>query len=352
MALSLVLLASVVGLDEPSFGKLCVVIFVHNIFSSLQDVATDALAVDQLPDPERGPANGIMASAKTFGIAVGGAGFSAIAAKFGFATAVHAQVGLLLLIMMAPVFVVERPGDLRIPSIAWRARLSDADLGTSIPTPDRISFDTNAFLSSMASIPRILNLLICLSIFAYKGLFDATSSVFAIQELGWTSVEFAAIMGGPATMLGVAGSLLGGWLCRCIGEVRQMLIALGLVGLSYMMLAISASGWSSKPFVTLCFGVLLFADGLVLVSLFSLSMRMAVKQFAGTIFTLYMAAANLSQSLGSVLAGPLDHMSGNRSTLFLMSGLTVLPPFLLLGILAYTLQRSGLFLEPFRNHES
>ncbi|MCP3695383.1 MAG: MFS transporter, partial [Planctomycetaceae bacterium] len=41
--------------------------FTHNIFASLQDVSTDALAVDILPAKEQGQANGMMWASKLVG---------------------------------------------------------------------------------------------------------------------------------------------------------------------------------------------------------------------------------------------------------------------------------------------
>ena len=46
-------------------------VFVHNIFNSLQDVSVDALAVDLLEESERGRANGFMYGSKSFGIFLG-----------------------------------------------------------------------------------------------------------------------------------------------------------------------------------------------------------------------------------------------------------------------------------------
>ena len=42
-------------------------IFLHNVFNSLQDVSVDALAVDLLPEDERGKANGLMFGSKYLG---------------------------------------------------------------------------------------------------------------------------------------------------------------------------------------------------------------------------------------------------------------------------------------------
>ena len=49
-------------------------LFLHNSAAALQDVAVDALAVDILPEDERGRANSIMWAAKSLGVALGGGG--------------------------------------------------------------------------------------------------------------------------------------------------------------------------------------------------------------------------------------------------------------------------------------
>jgi PAT family beta-lactamase induction signal transducer AmpG len=59
--------------DAATIRYIAWVFFVHNCFASLQDVATDALAVDLLEDDERGRVNGMMWASKLFGIGVGGA---------------------------------------------------------------------------------------------------------------------------------------------------------------------------------------------------------------------------------------------------------------------------------------
>ena len=47
-------------------------LFAHNLFAAIQDVATDGLAVDVLPEHERGRANAVMWAAKGGGSALGG----------------------------------------------------------------------------------------------------------------------------------------------------------------------------------------------------------------------------------------------------------------------------------------
>ena len=63
---------------EATLATLGFIFFIHNCFASLQDVATDAMAIDLLDESERGRVNGFMWASKLFGISVGGAGMATV----------------------------------------------------------------------------------------------------------------------------------------------------------------------------------------------------------------------------------------------------------------------------------
>jgi hypothetical protein len=90
-------------------------LFVHNLFSSLQDVSVDALAVDVLQPDEVAKANGFMFAAKRGGIIIGGAVVGMLVVDFGIKAAIMVQLPLLALIMCLPLFLRERPGDRLFP---------------------------------------------------------------------------------------------------------------------------------------------------------------------------------------------------------------------------------------------
>ena len=90
---------------------LIVVVFVHNIFGSMQDVGVDALAVDLLPENERGRANGFMYGSSYLGTIIGGAGLGLVASRYGLRSAVFIQLCVLASIFLVPLLIRERPGD-------------------------------------------------------------------------------------------------------------------------------------------------------------------------------------------------------------------------------------------------
>ncbi|MBJ08568.1 MAG: hypothetical protein CMB63_00910 [Euryarchaeota archaeon] len=85
-------------------------LFVHNIFASLQDVGTDALAVEILEPNEVAKANGFMFAAKRAGIIVGGAVLGVSVTQIGISGVIAIQLILLSLILLVPLTMVEKPG--------------------------------------------------------------------------------------------------------------------------------------------------------------------------------------------------------------------------------------------------
>ncbi|DAC43753.1 MAG TPA: MFS transporter [Candidatus Thalassarchaeaceae archaeon] len=123
-----------------SIQLVTLLLFVHNLFSSLQDVGVDALAVDVLQPDEVAKANGFMFAAKRAGYILGGAILGIMATKFGIKSAVIIQLPLLVLIMALPLFLREKPGDKLFPwSNARRSSLWSSNEHDSEETEDEES---------------------------------------------------------------------------------------------------------------------------------------------------------------------------------------------------------------------
>ncbi|MFL2956966.1 MAG: MFS transporter [Candidatus Thalassarchaeaceae archaeon] len=103
------------------------ILFIHNIFASLQDVATDALAVEILQPDEVAKVNGFMFAAKRGGIIVGGAVLGVLVSYIDISGVIVAQLVLLLAIISVPLTMVEKPGVKLFPWSVVEAVLSDSD---------------------------------------------------------------------------------------------------------------------------------------------------------------------------------------------------------------------------------
>ncbi|MBA3818798.1 MAG: MFS transporter, partial [Deltaproteobacteria bacterium] len=107
MAVTILVLVAIPDLTA-QIKLLAWMILIHTVFNSLQDVAVDALAVDQLADEERGRANGLMYASKYAGGALGGVGMASVIAATSLQTALLAQTAVLVAIMVVPLVVRER----------------------------------------------------------------------------------------------------------------------------------------------------------------------------------------------------------------------------------------------------
>ena len=116
-----------------SIQLVTILLFIHNLFSSLQDVSVDALAVDILEPDEVATVNGLMFAAKRGGIIFGGAVLGMLVVPFGIKSAIMVQLPLLILIMMLPLYLRERPSNRLFPwskqeevEEAWYAEIEEA----------------------------------------------------------------------------------------------------------------------------------------------------------------------------------------------------------------------------------
>ena len=107
-----------------SIQLVTILLFIHNLFSSLQDVSVDALAVDILEPDEVATVNGLMFASKRGGIIFGGAVLGMLVVPYGIKSAIMVQLPLLVLIMMVPLFLRERPSNKLFP---WSKKSEQVD---------------------------------------------------------------------------------------------------------------------------------------------------------------------------------------------------------------------------------
>ena len=125
----IITMAAFLLVDDPAddLQKLALFFLIHNIFAALQDVSSDALAVDTLSDEELPMANGLMFVFKGFGAMFAVLGLSRIPTIQDFMQPFRCrQIAVLAVIMLVPLFVRERPGDRLFP---WSDESSEASSG-------------------------------------------------------------------------------------------------------------------------------------------------------------------------------------------------------------------------------
>ena len=325
-------IAAMAVIPEPSpertLWPLMALVFVHNIFNSLQDVSVDALAVDLLRDDERGRANGLMYGSKYLGGAVGGAGLSWVMASQGFHGALVVQASMLGVVFLFPLLLKEReedrlfamPGGGTGGQRDWPAMR--AKVGDLLQNLRRAFSVRSAWLGAIF----ILGLSVA------GGILDKLTEAHFVQKLDWTAHEWVSLQGGWAVGVGLCGSILGGFIADRFGAKRT--IALASVGSAWLWLLFAARPdlWTSRPFI---FTVALVGTAFVsvqMVGMFSLAMGLSWPKVAATQFTAYMAMSNLSQTIGHASTGAFWQLFDLRETYVFCAGLLCLVLLLLQGI--------------------
>ena len=331
MALTLLVAALSGSMDsDATLVFLAWVFFVHNCFASLQDVATDALAVDLLEDNERGRVNGFMWGSKLFGIGVGGAGMATVIAFTNLQTAVLLQAGIIIAVLALVIAWQERPGERRFPwSIgSAQAAATTTSLGMLITLTELKRALSNRTTAALVMVAGAYTLT--------EGLYDPLTVEFFVQELGWTADRFARASGTWGTLAELFGAILGGYASDRFG--RRRMAAAGLASMSVVLLTF---GWTvgtwhgpGYPHVLLLpafKGTLAFAT----VSLFSLFMRVSWTRAAATQFTVYMSMSNVGYAIGAKLNAwlPQAGFTPTLTDFYLVAGcLPLIPLVLLIGL--------------------
>ncbi len=302
-----------------------VIVLAINVCASLQDVSVDAMAVDLLPERERGVANGMMYGGSYVGVILGGAMLSTVVGRHGLRSALIVQVLMLAAIMLVPLLLRERSGD-RVFSLGRRPLGDDERGGGS--TRELLANLWRAFARRSPAVGVLLALAMEIGFMTIT----TVATVLLMQKLGWSQEEYGQMIGGFPLVFGLAGSVGGGWIADRIGHRRTVAISTILLGITWLAFAASESSWTSRSFVVTiwCAGELAF--GILSASLFALFMDLSWPRVAATQFTAFMALLNLSRTIGSKLAGPAQEALGFVGTYVACGVLQIAVVVLLLPI--------------------
>lgn len=302
------------------------VVVVHNLFSALQDVATDALAVDLLRPDERGFASGMMWTSKIGGIAIGGAGMSTVLDRLGWRPAIAIPMTLVLLVALLSLLVRERPEESRL---AWpllpalQADSADETLSHQLRgilrqlrhTFRQPAAAALAFLALLAPVPTRMMV--------------TFGPVFTVQQLGWSDTAYSQFAGGPALLAGAAGALIGGWLADHFGRKLVIKVAVGGIMMTFLGFATSAPWWSISAVIIVFFLMGVFFDMTLKMALQAIYMTMTRSRVTASQFTVYMTLGNMGNVIGSAILVPLDALF-DAQMLFVCAALLGIVPLILL----------------------
>ena len=294
-------LSAILLVPDPASNVLLVSIMfcVYNIFTSLQDVSTDALAVDILRPSEIEQVNSYMFTSKSIGGIIGGAGIGSVINILGIKGSIVLQIPILIAIMLVPIFMTERPGEKRFP---W-----SESTGIEIPGANEtqdfkeiIGKIKTAFTIKAAQLGILLSLTVSLSFFLIPVL-----PLLFVRELGWTEELFNQTKGGVILIITMLGYLVGGQLGKRLGGKATIIYAAVGTAITTTIWGMTEGLWSSGAFMMTIWSIRTFGWAVVMINIYSLMMKVTWGEVGGTQFTGYMAMMNLSAIIGYQLAKPI-----------------------------------------------
>jgi len=318
-----------------SYMMLYWMFFIHNVFQSIQDVCTDALAVDILPESERGVTNGLMWGAKIVGKLVGTIVFAIVLDEYGLQQAIWLQFAILVGVMMFPIFLVERDGEKRLPWSKGEAQGSDDEISNSRSVM-LVLKDLKQGFGLQSTVAFVV--LIVVSLIGW-GVMEVVLKTVCNQELGWSSRDTSTIMGlgvYPEAIL----ALSAGWIGDLVG--RRKMMTLGLVGYGLVSIAFGMAheswGMDIEIFGTMHYDWIVATYTVVYPALLAIfvvnflahAMQLSWTKSSATMFTIYMTLSNVGHAVGNYRAGEIEEIFGIHGA-FIASGiLTALSAFLIL----------------------
>ena len=298
-----VTMAAFLLIDEPETDLAAIGMFflIHNIFAALQDVSSDALAVDVLKEDEVALANGLMFVSKGFGFMFAALILGNILIDSGFQSALNVQIPLLLVLMLVPFFILERDGDSRFLGGASEneqhqnasmnfGELKDALFGVMKESSTRWAL----LLAGIVWIGGGMG--------GGMGIIDMQFPFVFVEDLGWSEEDYLALKGATIFMMTMLGFLVGGFLGKKFGSHKVMMYAVGAGTVMTIIWSSLRGNWSNDSFMQYAWMIWTFVWGIVGANLIALLMSLTSSELGGTQFSLYMTAINIGAISGTMIS--------------------------------------------------
>ncbi len=322
MALTLIAMIWMGDLSS-NIGLLGWMFFFHNCFASLQDVSCDALAVDILLPKEQGKVNGAMWGSKVIGTGMGAVVMGTLLVSKGLVFAIGAQTMLMFIIILFPLFILERPGEKRFP---W-SRIRDTEPiknKKSIKNPINVIKDLiHAFSKRPCFFAGIFILISAIN----QGINSGVLPVYYSSTLNWKSDTYSQISGGPGAILEFFGAILGGVLADRFGKRKIFFLGWGSFSVLSGVFGLMVLTTDQLPYWFQVFYLIVYPSLIAIgtVSMFALAMALSWSKASATMFTSYMAISNMSVVIGGKLIEPLSELMSIGQIYILMMFVCLTP---------------------------
>ena len=283
--------------------------FIINSFCATQDVAVDGMAIDVLPEQERGRANAFMFGGQVIGISTGSLAGGYALTEYGLVAAAAFGMVSTAIILIFPLLIREREGERLMP---WSE-------GESLARSERLRIEKfqHIFKDLLREllVPMSVLLVLCECLFRLSdGILFAYLPVFTVKNLGWDNLHYNSIFAQAGVFAAVFGLVASVFIDR---KGAQLTVALVSVAkFSSLVLVVLLPGWWSQPWVfeSLVY-VSQFLSQVILVAIIAMFMKLCGARVAATQFAVYMAISNLAYSGGAFALAGLSSLLDARGIL-------------------------------------
>ncbi len=276
-----------------------------HVFISFFDSAADIWAIEISSENERGKVNGAMQAGMYIGAGVTTVLFSFIAAIYGYPI-IFLLAGLIILfIIIFPLLVEEEKSFFKHKRVT--------------------SLLINEFKERIIQKISIYASIIYIS----TGILTISIPLYLRNVLN-LDVTQVGIMTALIPLMIVPGNIIGGIMADRIGRKKSIFIFIGVKVIFSILLIFSYNWW----LLIIIYGIGIFMGGGLTSAQGAMFMDLTNPKVGATQFSLFSGFMGIGDVSGRIITGYLIVLLGFNN-LFILSGLILIPPFILLRVIKY-----------------
>lgn len=289
-------------LDLKTDFNLCLnVLLVHSLFSSIQDIAIDSLAISITGPADYGKINGWMQVGQFFGRATFGGGTILMLKYLTF----NAVVSTLISVIFVICFISSQSKVLKDAPASYGAMNLK-----------------NLFLNFKKALWRksiFIGLLFALTILSAEKGFIGLIGPY-LMDRGFDKATIGTFLAFPAIILTVAGALIGGYAADKFGKKVTLIYST----VFFVLLVFSAVSLVPQQLLIGVLGLIYFMVGVTITTSYSFLMNMTDPMVAATQFSTLMGMINLCEAYSVYIIGKLSTVYNYPTAILVTCGISLL----------------------------
>ncbi|MEM7715710.1 MAG: MFS transporter, partial [Cyanobacteria bacterium P01_A01_bin.68] len=289
---------------ENNFNTLVILMFCAFLFSSSQDIATDALAVNLLEPNERGIGNAIQSGGNIFGAIIGGGGVLILLDRVGWKYSLIIM-SFTMLLTLIPVLLYPE---------AVKNKPKKSNLFKSYLQP----FIT--FLSR----PKALPWLLVLVLYMVGEMMSGTMLRPLFVDRGLSLSEIGVMLGIVSYSARIVSALIAGVLITKLGRINSLILFGLAASIATLLYIIPANGVSNLPIL---YAVTITANafqGMAYTALLSAMMDKCDRNTAATDYTFQVSVVYIGGVAASMLSGKIASSTGYAGMFIISTAVSLL----------------------------